>query len=98
MSGDPIIVTDNGSGMTTQEVASEYLVVASDGRTRKGEITLQKQRKVKGRKGIGKFAGLMAADVMKVPTRARGKETTLTISKQDLIGAKTRSREVRHPH
>jgi hypothetical protein len=88
LTGDPIILSDDGSGMTPQEVKSEYLVVASDRRTRKGEITLGKKRKVKGRKGIGKFAGLMAADVMKVQTRARAKETALTISKQDLISAK----------
>lgn len=88
MTQDPIVIVDDGSGMTPEEVTSEYLVVASDRRTRKGEITAGKKRKVKGRKGIGKFAGLMAADLMQVETRARGSRTTLTISKADLINAK----------
>jgi hypothetical protein len=88
MTSDPIIISDDGSGMTPQEVTSEYLVVASDRRTRKGEVTPGKKRKVKGRKGIGKFAGLMAADLMEVETRARGNRTTLSISKADLINAK----------
>jgi len=39
---------------------------------------------VKGRKGIGKFAGLMMAGVMRLDTRVRGQSTSLTIRKDDL--------------
>jgi hypothetical protein len=46
-----------------------------------------KRRLVKGRKGIGKFAGLMVADVMTVETRARGVRTTLTIPREELKSA-----------
>jgi hypothetical protein len=42
---------------------------------------------VKGRKGIGKFAGLLVADVMTVETRARGVQTTLTIPRAELKSA-----------
>ncbi|RUA26514.1 MAG: hypothetical protein DSY76_05895, partial [Bacteroidetes bacterium] len=43
-----------------------------------------KKRKVKGRKGIGKFSGLMIAQIMKLETYASGKKTTLIINKEEL--------------
>src|SRR5438270_237035 len=45
-------------------------------------------RTVRGRKGIEKFAGLVAAEDMRVETWARGKKTTLNISKTALLQAK----------
>lgn len=84
---DPIVVRDDGTGMTPKEVQSGYLTIASDRRTRKGERTPEKKRIVKGRKGIGKFAGLMAAAVMEVETWARGKGTRLRISRDELLAA-----------
>jgi HSP90 family molecular chaperone len=59
MTDSPITVHDSGSGMTEQELLREYLFIASDRRKRRGELTAVKKRKVKGKKGIGKFAGLM---------------------------------------
>ena len=85
MSADPVVIRDDGSGMTEVEVRSEYLAIANDRRSRKGEKTHQRQRRVKGRKGIGKFAGLMVADVMNIETIARGVRTMLVIQKQDLL-------------
>jgi len=85
MTKDPIIVEDDGTGMTEREVRSEYLTIARDRRSRKGETTLVKQRAVKGRKGIGKFAGLVAADVMDVRTCACGQETDLRIVKKQIL-------------
>ena len=84
LSGDPIVVEDNGTGMTEQEVRSDYLAVASDRSSRKGERTVERNRVVKGRKGIGKFAGLMAADIMAVETKCRGTATRIVIRKEDL--------------
>jgi HSP90 family molecular chaperone len=71
MTLDPIIVRDDGTGMTEREVRQEYLKVARDRRANKGERTPGKRRLVKGRKGIGKFAGLILAEVMTVETSAR---------------------------
>lgn len=87
MTSNPIVVVDNGSGMTEQEVRNEYLVVANDRRSRKGDRTKQLKRLVKGRKGIGKFAGLMVADMMEIETAARGKVTRVVISKEVLLNA-----------
>jgi hypothetical protein len=91
LSGGPIVVEDDGSGMTEGEVRDEYLYVANDRRSRKGALTTGKKRPVKGRKGIGKFAGLIAADTMTLETRARGRATRLTITKADLLKGTGRS-------
>lgn len=83
----PIVVQDNGSGMTELELRNEYLAVANDRRSRKGERSTRLKRLVKGRKGIGKFAGLMVAGTMEVQTSARGRLTKVTISKADILEA-----------
>ena len=72
LSDAPIIVTDNGSGMKEQELRQEYLNIASPRYSRKGEKTPNLQRTVKGRRGIGKFAGLILAGQMEVDTKAHG--------------------------
>lgn len=87
MTTDPVLVRDDGSGMTELEVRDEYLRIASDRRSRKGDRTPKLRRSVKGRKGIGKFAGLMVAGVMELATVARGKATRLRISKSELEAA-----------
>ena len=66
----PIIVQDDGSGMKTAELEVEYLNIVSRRFSRKGERTPNLKRLVKGRKGIGKFAGLILASEMEVITHA----------------------------
>jgi DNA-binding ferritin-like protein (Dps family) len=85
LSTQAIIVQDDGAGMTTQEMRGEYLNIASDKRSRTGERTPRFNRKVKGRKGIGKFAGLTIAEKMQVEAIARGRKCTLLIDKKELI-------------
>ena len=87
MTANPIVIEDTGTGMTEQELRNEYLVVANDRLSRKGERTRRLKRLVKGRKGIGKFAGLMVANVMEIETTARGKTTRVVIAKEDLLNA-----------
>lgn len=82
---EPVIeIVDDGTGMKENEVRSEYLNVANSRTSRKGSITRGKGRKVKGRKGIGKFAGLMVAQIMEVETFAAGKRTQVIIDKNEL--------------
>jgi len=87
MTDNPITVHDSGSGMTEQELLREYLFIASDRRKRRGELTAVKKRKVKGKKGIGKFAGLMVANSMRLETWSRGKKCEFSISIKDLESA-----------
>lgn len=85
---DPkIIIMDDGAGMKENEVRHEYLNIANSRTSRKGGISFLKKRKVKGRKGIGKFAGLMVASQMIVETCADGKKTTIVIDKEELAKA-----------
>ncbi len=84
LSGDPIVIQDDGTGMTEEELRRHYLSIAADRRSRRGERTAGKNRLVKGRKGIGKFSGLMAAAVMTLETRARGHLCRITLRLDDL--------------
>lgn len=72
MTCEPIIIKDDGSGMTSEEVERHYLKIAADRRVLRGVRTAIRNRLVKGRKGVGKFAGLMAASSMKLETAAGG--------------------------
>ncbi len=49
-----------------------------------GQDDKVKKRKVKGRKGIGKFSGLMVASRMTLETHFNGTKTTLIINKEAL--------------
>jgi len=86
MTDTPIVIADDGSGMTRVELESHYLAIAKDRREHRGERTAGKQRLVKGRKGIGKFAGLMAAAEMTLETRTRGTLSRFTLRMTDLAG------------
>lgn len=86
MTDAPIVISDDGTGMTRAELESHYLAIARDRREHRGERTAGKQRLVKGRKGIGKFAGLMAAAEMTLETRTRGTLSRFTLRMKDLAG------------
>jgi len=87
LSEEPVVIEDGGHGMKNQEVRQEYLKIASPRFSRKGERTPNLDRKVKGRRGIGKFSGLTIGDEMEIVTRAQGVKTTLLISKELLLEA-----------
>lgn len=84
LSQAPIVVADDGTGMTRAELERHYLFIAADRRSARGERTAKKQRLVKGRKGIGKFAGLMVASDMTLETRARGSCSRFAVRLDDL--------------
>lgn len=87
MTPDPIIIQDDGNGMKEQELRQEYLNIASPRISRKGDRTPNLNRLVKGRRGVGKFSGLILADEMEVVTRAHGVQTRIIISKTALLVA-----------
>ena len=82
-----IIVSDDGSGMTEEEVRRIYLAIANDRYSRQGDRTARHGRKVRGRKGTGKFAGLVVAEDMRVETKSHGKKTTVSFSKSAVLKA-----------
>ncbi|WP_182084416.1 ATP-binding protein [Aureimonas sp. ME7] len=85
LSGDPVIVRDDGVGMTAAALRNEYLKIAGDRRVRAGTLTPRRKRKVKGRKGIGKFAGLLLAREMRIDTVADGVRSSVVIDKRILL-------------
>ncbi|MEL6589224.1 MAG: ATP-binding protein [Bacteroidota bacterium] len=97
LTNQPIVIRDDGTGMTEQELRNEYLNIASSRVSRKGERTRLKNRLVKGRKGIGKFAGLMVASLMEIKTQTRGKGSHLKIWRDELIRAKNDLEMVKLP-
>jgi hypothetical protein len=77
-----ITITDDGIGMSPDQVDDEYLVV---GRNRRFESDDSfNGRPVMGRKGIGKLAGFGIATKMNVQTWRDGKSTLITLNIQDL--------------
>lgn len=88
LSTESIIIEDNGYGMTFIELQNEYLNIAQNRIVKKGEKT-PKDRLIKGRKGIGKFAGLIAANNMTVETWSRGQYSILNISKDKILNSPT---------
>jgi hypothetical protein len=80
MTNEPIIIEDDGRGMSREELKSEYLNIASSRRMRHGDFSIAKMRKVKGSKGIGKFAGFMLATTMKIETWVMGVRYELQFS------------------
>jgi len=85
MTSDPIVITDDGHGMTPSQIEAEYLNIARDRRSTKGLKTPGRQRRVKGRKGIGKFAGLAAARQMELVSVRDGVKSVLRIDKQAIL-------------
>ncbi|WP_328544411.1 ATP-binding protein [Streptomyces europaeiscabiei] len=63
-----IVITDDGVGMTEDEVQSDYLVVGRNRRSAGAAENPSPNRKVMGRKGIGKLAGFGIASHMEVST------------------------------
>lgn len=84
---DPIVVADDGSGMSPTEVESEYLDIARDRRSKKGDYSPRYNRRIKGRKGIGKFAGLAAAREMLLETVRDGVKSHVSIDKRLILDA-----------
>ncbi|WP_067669459.1 ATP-binding protein [Nocardia miyunensis] len=68
-----IIVTDNGHGMTADEVNEHYLMVGSDRRIRTGsDLSRERGRPVMGRKGIGKLAAFGICRTIEVISAGSG--------------------------
>jgi hypothetical protein len=61
-----IVVTDTGSGMTSQDINQKYLNVGYHRRDYEDSITPKYNRHVFGRKGIGKLALFSIANVVEV--------------------------------
>jgi DNA mismatch repair enzyme (predicted ATPase) len=80
-----ISIADDGNGMSEDAVTNEYMRIARDRVSSKGDRTEVKKRLVKGRKGIGKFAGLLVADKMNIITVQNGVQIQFQIIKNEFL-------------
>ncbi|KIC59976.1 ATP-binding protein [Microbacterium hominis] len=89
-----VSVTDNGTGMSPDQVDDEYLVI---GRNRRAEgQSAPKNRKVMGRKGVGKLAGFGLGRKMNVLTWQENTATSIELDGQKLKaeGGETKTLEI----
>jgi hypothetical protein len=77
-----IALSDDGVGMSADDVKSKFLYIGRD-RREDGDRT-PGNRLVIGSKGIGKLAGFGIASRIRITTRHGGKQSTFTIDKHDL--------------
>ncbi len=68
-----ITITDNGHGMSEEDLQNKFLNVGY-ARRNESDFTLNKKRRVMGRKGIGKLAMFSLADIVNISTKQDGKE------------------------
>lgn len=82
LSGDSIIIEDDGHGMTYQETVNKYLEVAKSTRNTEAESKSRKfQRPKMGRKGIGKLAALAISSEVRVMTKSNGELSGFTLTR-----------------
>lgn len=80
-----IVIADDGEGMTPAQIQNDYLRIARDRRKDRGARTAPPlSREVKGRKGVGKFAGIVIAEVMDIETRQKGTLARFCIDRKTL--------------
>lgn len=80
-----IVIADNGEGMNEKQVREDYLRIARDRRKDRGTRTPPPlSREVKGRKGVGKFAGIIVAEVMAIETKQKGAAARFRIDRKAL--------------
>lgn len=84
---DKVVITDNGCGMTEEEINNKYLMVGYQ--KRKGPNGIIKtpiyNRKVMGRKGIGKLSLMSIAKNIEVYTCKDNQQSAFKISVDDIV-------------
>lgn len=88
-----IIIEDDGHGMTADDVAKKFLHVGYSRRKQGSNFSSSGQRRVMGRKGIGKLSMFALADLVKVSTKTQageliGFEVNVPTLKQNLESGK----------
>lgn len=94
--GKTIIVTDNGIGMSIDQLNKRFLTVGYKKRTEEGTKSLRWGRPFMGRKGIGKLSVFSIADRVRVYTVKDGKAHGLQIVISELQAA-IKSKKAYHP-
>ena len=81
---EEITITDDGHGMTLNDINNKYLLVGYPRRIHNEAVTDRYKRKVMGRKGIGKLSLFSIAETITVETLKEGEKNGFVMSKQDI--------------
>lgn len=94
--GDTIVVQDTGHGMTHADVQNKFLAVGYSRRTSDTKaMSKSGQRRVMGRKGIGKLAMFSLAKHITIVTKAQGSEAVaFSVDVDELLQAAQSNRDV----
>lgn len=79
-----IIITDNGDGMTRDDINEKYLMVGYERREGKENELTNRERSVMGRKGIGKLSLLSIANIVTVETVKGEEKNGFVMSVEDI--------------
>lgn len=85
--GKSISITDNGIGMSFDEINEKFLRIGRKRRSEDNGLSPNGIRKVTGRKGLGKLAFFGIGDVINVTTKQAGKCIEFTLSWTELISS-----------
>ena len=93
-----IVISDDGIGMSDEEVRKKYLIVGRDRRENEqsDETPPPHRRKVMGRKGIGKFSAFGIAKEMEVESVKGGKVSRFIMNYDELL-EKANNRVIEFP-
>ena len=85
--GAEVIITDNGIGMTDEEIRTKYVITGRDRREAEGsdETPAPLRRKVMGRKGIGKFSSFGIAKEIELESVKEGETSRLIMNYDDML-------------
>ena len=85
-SSEEIRISDDGCGMTTDELNEKFLTVGHQRRKDiSGDLTLKFKRKVMGRKGIGKLSIFSIANDIEIHTKKENKSIGIKMNVQDIV-------------
>jgi hypothetical protein len=81
---EAITITDNGAGMTFQEIQNLYLRIGRDRRREEGKDTSPNGRRVMGHKGIGKLSCFGVAHVVEIKSIKAGEITHFSMDLDEM--------------
>ena len=93
-----IVISDDGIGMSDEDVRNKYLIIGRDRRAKEqSEKTLPPhEREIMGRKGIGKFSGFGIAKEIVIESAKDGDVSRFQMNYGKLV-AKTGTQEIEFP-
>jgi len=94
---EDIVITDNGHGMTIQDMNDKFLNVGYQKREKEGDTSLS-GRPLMGRKGIGKLSLFSIAGIITVESVKDGDKNGLRMSSEGIKNAITEDNRIYNPN